>query len=653
MTTLLIIESPGKKAKLSEILGPGYRIEASFGHVRDLPGQAKNTGVTVGVASDYSLEYEETEKGARTIKALKAAAKDATVLLATDPDREGEAIAWHLAEVLQLKNAQRVTYAEITKPAILAAVQSPRPINMHLVRAQEARRAADRLVGYLVSGALSEQAGNKLSAGRVQSPAVRIIVDRDRAITAFKSVEHYGAELMFDGWSALWNSGVPEGEYFTDKERAEVAAGIRDVIVTEFADSESRSSPPPAFTTSTLQQRAQVALKFKPKRTMELAQSLYEKGAITYMRTDTPNISETAFLAITAYCQGAGLPVRTERRVVKAKGNAQEAHEAIRPSHFDQSEAGETDDEKALYRMIFQRAVASQMPDAIFAVRTATLASTTSDHTYTGKGKTLVSPGWKQLNDEPDEDEKAEDETAVPDLAKNSTLVAQAGRVLTKHTKPPKRFTLATLIRELEKNGIGRPATYASILENIIAREYIAEDAKGWLMPCAAGFSIVDSIKGRFRFADLDYTSNLETQLDSIAEGQAEYAPIVKAVHDQLQGELTALKASAPVYDCPLCNAPLARRRSERGAFWGCTKYPDCKHSAPDDNGKPGVRSARPEKGFVSTPKERTYLDVTFEERLVAKAAGALYDGDKKKWFVETKDKEQLKPFKKWLVKSK
>ena len=650
MTTLLIIESPGKKKKLEEILGPSYRVEASFGHVRDLPAKATVNGITVGVASDYSLEYEATDKGAATIKKLKEAANGATVLLATDPDREGEAIAWHLEQALGLKNAQRVTYAEITKAAILAAVGAPRPINMELVRAQEARRAADRIVGYLVSNALSDHSGEKLSAGRVQSPAVRIIVDRDRAITAFKTVEHYGAELMFDGWAAQWNSGVPEGEYFTDKAKAAEAAEVRGVIVTEFVDSESRSSPPPAFTTSTLQQRAQVALKLKPKKTMEIAQKLYEQGEITYMRTDTPNISETAFVAITEYCLGAGLPVRPERRVVKAKGNAQEAHEAIRPTHFEKADAGETADEKALYKLIFSRTVASQMPDAIFAVRTVNLASSTSEHTYTAKGKTLTSPGWKQLSDEVDDDEKPDDANPIPELAKDAKLTAQNGRLLTKATKPPKRYTLATLIRELEKNGIGRPATYASILDNIVAREDIAEDAKGWLMPCAAGYTIVDALTGRFRFADLDYTSNLETQLDQIAEGEAEYTPIVKALHAQLQSELTALKDSAQVHECPLCNSPLAKRRSERGPFWGCTKYPDCKHSAPDDNNKPGVRVERSERP-VFTPKERTYLTVPFDEKDAAKKLGVRWDNDKKQWFVEATEKDALKPFKKWIKK--
>ena len=406
--TLVIIESPGKKAKLESILGADYIVRASFGHIRDLP--EREIGVK---APDFRPTYVVSDDRAKiTVKRLKEDARSVDrVLLATDPDREGEAIAWHIADELKLKNPERSAFTEITPKAVQKAVHAPRFLDMNLVHAQEARRVLDRLVGYQVSPALSDKTGQKLTAGRVQSPAVRLVVEREREIRAFVPTTHFGAALIFHApttWRAMWVPELTEGqEYQLDEALAQSAADVKQVRVLAFEDGTSKSAPPAPFTTSTLQQAAQVKFKFKPKKTMELAQKLYEQGVITYMRTDSPNLSEDAFALIAEYAKENGLPVREERRQWKAKGNAQEAHEAIRPAYIANTDGGETEDEKALYRLIWSRAVASQLAEATYATRTAQLESIEAIASggaarYQARGRTLVDKGWKTLYDEPE-----------------------------------------------------------------------------------------------------------------------------------------------------------------------------------------------------------------------------------------------------------
>lgn len=344
---LLILESPGKVKKVQEILGSGWKVAASVGHVRDLP--VKEMGVA---APDFKPQYLPTDRGKEVLSRLAGLAKNAEeVFLATDPDREGEAIAWHLQDALKLKNAKRVTYAEITESAIRAALSVPRSIDMALVAAQEGRRVLDRLCGYLVSGPLSNAAGEKLSAGRVQSPAIRLVVEREREIKVFASTTHYGVELTFenvdnitDGWKASWvvKPWIEDGqEYLLNKSLAEKTAALRTLDVLDCTESESRTAPPAPFTTSTLQQSASSSLKFTPKQTMQLAQRLYEQGAITYMRTDSPNLSQEAVQSIRAFCESQSWPLVETPRQWKSKEGAQEAHEAVRPTHIEVEEAGE------------------------------------------------------------------------------------------------------------------------------------------------------------------------------------------------------------------------------------------------------------------------------------------------------------------------
>ena len=337
MTNLIIVESPGKVKKISSLLGSGYKVVASVGHVRDLP--KKELGVS---PPHFTPEYEETERGSEVLAKLrKEVANAKTVFLASDPDREGESISWHLADALKLENPIRVVFSAITKKAIESALAAPREIDMAFVKAQEARRVLDRIVGYRVSSALSKRTGQHLSAGRVQSPAVRLVVDRERAIAAFAVTQHFGAELVFKteegaSWKAAWDTKPhlqPDQQYFLDKQLAETVAAIREVTVTSFTDSEEGKAPAAPFITSTLQQVAGQKLKLRPKRTMDLAQRLYEQGAITYHRTDAPNMDQEGMENIAEYAREAGLELSDKPRSWKAKEGAQEGHEAIRPTN--------------------------------------------------------------------------------------------------------------------------------------------------------------------------------------------------------------------------------------------------------------------------------------------------------------------------------
>ena len=596
---LLILESPGKVKKVQEILGPGWKVAASVGHVRDLP--VKEMGVA---APDFKPQYLPTDRGKEVLSRLAGMVKNAEeVFLATDPDREGEAIAWHLQDALKLKDAKRVTYTEITEAAIRAALSAPRSIDMALVAAQEGRRVLDRFCGYMVSGPLSNATGEKLSAGRVQSPAVRLVVDREKEIKAFSSTTHYGAELTFenvdnitDGWKAAllvkpWLE--KEQEYLLDKSLAEKAAALRALDVLDCKESESRTAPPAPFITSTLQQAASSSLKFTPKQTMQLAQRLYESGSITYMRTDSPNLSQETVHAIRAYCEAKGWPLVETPRTWKSKEGAQEAHEAIRPTHIEIEDAGETADEKALYRLIRLRSLACQLEDAVYAVRTLQLGADMDGKQalFEAKGRTLLSQGWKVLADQENgpcaegegtEEGEKEPLNPVPAMKPGTKATALTGTLTTKKTKSAARFTEASLIRELEKRGIGRPSTYAAIIDTISSRKYVTTE-KRFLVPTPLGEKIVSGLCGHFSFMEYDFTRTMEQSLDDIAEGKAAYRAVIALAHDQLSREVQEFaKATGKV--CEKCGKPMVHRVKKPGKdgkggydFWGCSGWPECK----------------------------------------------------------------------------
>lgn len=606
---LLILESPGKVKKVQSYLGNDWKVVASVGHVRDLPERE------IGVAlPDFTPTYTPTERGKDVLKRLQGlVAAASAVYLATDPDREGEAIAWHLTDALGLNKPKRVTYGEITAAAVQAAIKAPRSLDMDLVLAQEARRILDRFCGYLVSGPLSRAAGTRLSAGRVQSPAVRLVVERERHIKNFVSVTHYGAELAFtEGWSATWltKPWLEDGqEYLLDKTLAETAAALRSVIVRECKESESRTAPPAPFTTSNLQQAASNALEYTPKQTMQLAQKLYEGGHITYMRTDSPNLSEEAISSIRAFCTAQGWPLVEKPRAWKSKEGAQEAHEAVRPTHIEVEDAGETTDEQALYHLIRLRTLASQLADAVYDVRTVRLYAELhgKEATFEAKGRVLRELGWKILTatDAAMQDEEADadaPENPVPMLTEGQSLGASGGKLLTKKTKPPTRFSEASLVRELENRGIGRPATFAAIVDTILKREYVRVE-KRFLVSTPLGEQVVDLLTGAFSFLDFEFTKTMEASLDAIAEGKAAYKEVMTKAHAQLVREVSTFTAKYPGQErtapeptdfaCKVCGKPLVHMKGQRrdGSgeydFFACSDRA-CNTSYPNVDGKPG-----------------------------------------------------------------
>jgi DNA topoisomerase-1 len=558
------------------------------------------------VSADFALTYEYTERGKAIIDALKPrVARAAMVYIATDPDREGEAIAWHLVETLKLKKYQRVTFDAITESVIRKAISSPRQLDMNLVRAQAARRAEDRLLGWKVSPLLSRQTGVAgLSAGRVQSVAVRLVVDRQAEIDAFSQIKHFGVEAIFKGgkWKAQWNTSphlVPAQQYITDRELPNRIALCRDFMVTASETKPAAQPPQAAFTTSTMLQAGSVSLGFTPEETAALAQKLFEQGLITYHRTDSQNFSDAAIAEIRAFASEKNLPLPKEPRRWKSKDNAQEAHEAIRPTHLVQQQGGEDDRQRQLYDMIWKRAVASQLANAEYSVTKLQLVTANGGDSFTfdAIGRVLTSPGWRVLTPRDaaeeargtDDAEEATESGAVPSLPIDSTATASDTRVTDKVTKAPSAYTQASLIKKLENEGIGRPSTYPDTLKKIIVtRKYVNEQNRK-LGPTELGKLLAESLTGHFSFVDYTYTRDLEQHLDDIATGKASYAQVLSDLDTKLNTEIGGLhlrsrqdlvgalnlhpeKADQAGYPCPRCEVGVVRKPQGQ-TFYGCSRY--------------------------------------------------------------------------------
>lgn len=639
---LMVVESPNKIKKIESILGDDWKVVASVGHVRDLPKRE------IGVEEpDFVLQYEFIPPatfqgrtfpgGEDRVNRIRGLLNKAEIIyLATDPDREGEAIAWHLKDALGLDedDYERVTFDEITAPAIRAAITKARKIDSNLVYAQEARRALDRIVGYLVSPLISNLLGQNLSAGRVQSVAVRLVVDLERQILAFKKTNHFGAAVTFDGgkWKAEWDTKpfvTDEAPYVLDEALAKQAADCRQFKVLDSGTEKKREAPPSPFSTSLLLQAASVTLKRDPEQTAKDAQKLFEQGVITYIRTDGVNISTEAAAEVRAYAEGKGWALPEKPRQFKAKGGAQEAHEAIRPTSIDVLEAGEDEHQRKLYALIWQRTVASQLADAHYKVNSVTLEAvdSTQPFRFKAKGRTLVEQGWRVLTAKDAVEDKADegDEVggAVPVLDAGSSKTADSGELLKKATKAPSRYTKASLIKKLETEGIGRPATYPAIMGNIMARGYLVED-KRYLVPTETGKTLVEHlVKAGFEFMELAFTRDMEAQLDQIADGQRDYLDVVAPAYRQLQSELAAVASGGdfkPRFACPKCSAGLRKfQKPGKLPVWYCTND-DCKTFLDDLNGQPVERKEHP------CPKCETTL------RRYKKKAGGIG------WFCPTDD---------------
>ncbi len=599
---LVIVESPAKSKTISKYLGRDYTVKASVGHVRDLPKSNKNA---IDIAHGFVPHYEISKGKEKVISDLRASAKKATeVLLATDPDREGEAIAWHVAQALGLKNAKRVVFHEITERAVKNAIEHPRPIDQNLRKAQEARRVLDRLVGYDLSGLIWKKVRYGLSAGRVQSPALRILVEREREIRAFKPEDFWviTADVETNKKIPLTLTCSQEPKTQEDAD-AILEAGRKGAwSVKDITESEMRRAARPPFTTSTLQQAASSRLGISPSRTMGIAQKLYEDGHITYMRTDSMTLSAVAqqqILGIVEAAYGKNY-VRAQHYKTKSK-NAQEAHEAIRPTDAGRKSAGGTEEQQRLYRLIWQRTIASQMAAAQLLktkiIAHVGLPPARAGGAQAGDGKTAL-PTYVEIPDffvngsrtlfdgwlKADPHAKGED-VELPKVSVGEPLTLLDIKDEHKQTQPPGRYSEAGLVKELEKRGIGRPSTYASIIKTLHDREYVERENRS-LKPTDTGEVVSSFLEDQFaNYISDSFTAQMEDKLDDIADGKAEYEKILRDFYTPFTKEvaskkdtpkLTTLGNAPQGIQCQICNADMVVKLGRSGKFLSCSRFPDC-----------------------------------------------------------------------------
>jgi len=637
--SLIIVESPAKTRTLSSFVGPGYEIAASMGHVRDLP--PKQLGVDV--EHDFAPQYEPIAERKSTLTDLRGKVKQADVVyLASDPDREGEAIAWHLAQALKIKDPRRIEFNEITRRAVQQALQHPRGIDPRRVDAQQARRILDRLVGYKLSPLLMRKLRRRtLSAGRVQSVAVKLVCDREREIEAFKSHEYWDLFGQFAAGVAdstirgLGEAAPEEGESFRAKlvevngakakvengEQAEVIAADargQEYRVARIKRSQRKRSPLPPFITSTLQQEASNRLGMSAARTMRIAQQLYEGlalgdegavGLITYMRTDSTRVAAEAQAEARDYISaefGADYAPERPRQFASRKG-AQEAHEAIRPTgvtrHPDALAEHLGRDQLRLYRLIWSRFVASQMADANLDVMVVDAAG--GSYLFRVTGQAVIFPGFMRVYSPLRAKQEEEEEIKLPPLGEGQPLRLLDLETIQKFTQPPPRYTEASLVRALEAKGIGRPSTYAPIMSTIRDRGYVYLDGRH-LRPTDLGFVVTDQLSQHFpRIMDVAFTANIEEQLDRVEQGEENWVELLRAFYGPFEESLekaeegmggVRMPARETGEKCPQCEKPLVIRIGRRGPFRACSGYPECRYAAPVEGEAPPQPQATDEQ---------------------------------------------------------
>lgn len=579
---LLIVESPSKAKTIEKYLGKDFRVIASVGHVRDLP---KSNKIAIDIDGGFVPHYEVVRGKEHVIADIKKLAKKADeVLLATDPDREGEAIAWHVMEAAGLKDPQRIVFHEITKEAVLEALEHPRSIDTSLREAQEARRVLDRLVGYDLSGLIWKKVRYGLSAGRVQSPALRIIMEREREIRAFDPVTYWTITALLEDQKKTEMHFVASVEPTEEKEVDRILAeGEKGKWkVTDIKETEIARSPRAPFTTSTLQQAASSRLGFAPSRTMSVAQRLYEAGYISYMRTDSTNLGTQARQDIENMVRRKYGPQYYESHVYAKKSkNAQEAHEAIRPTHMSTEIAGATDEQKKLYRLIWQRTTASQMKSAqVMRTKVVSNINGESIPDFWLNGSRILFDGWTKA------DPAAQGEDVIlPKLSVGDELSLINISSEKKETQPPARYSQAGLIKELEKRGIGRPSTYASILRTLDERGYVEMIQKA-IHPTDTGEVVSSFLETHFpTYISDSFTAEMEDELDEIANGDRTYkktltdfyTPFLKDVKSKDKVEKVTNLGKAPAdMKCPICNADMIIKLGKGGKFLSCEKFPEC-----------------------------------------------------------------------------
>ncbi len=584
---LLIVESPSKTKTIKKYLGKGYTVTSSIGHIRDLPKSNKDA---IDIENGFVPRYV-TSKDKENVVAdlIKLAKKADEICLATDPDREGEAIAWHVAEILKdagipKSRMKRITFHEITESAVNEAMLHPRTIDQNLRRAQEARRVLDRLVGYDLSGIIWQKVRYGLSAGRVQSPALRILVEREKEIKAFIPEKYWTLSADFHTKNKDMLTLTCKEEPRDPNEAIRIAKEAQKGAwhVTEVKETTQKRHPYAPFTTSTLQQAASSRLGFSPSRTMQTAQKLYEAGFITYMRTDSTTLSQDALTSIKKEIIKTFGADHHELRIYKTKSkNAQEAHEAVRPSNISVTHAGATPDQKRLYELIRARTLGSQMIDAEMK-KTKIIANITTGMIpdFSVTGSRILSLGWLKADPA-----ARKDDTEVPKVSVDEKLALLDFHNDEKETLPPQRYSEAGLVKELEKRGIGRPSTYASIIRTIQVRGYVDKEGRS-LRPTDTGEVVSDFLSEHFATYISDtFTAEMEDELDEIARGERDYVKTLsdfyKPFHKDVKSKAKLDKATdlgdaEAHHICPKCSGPMIIKLGKNGKFLSCQKFPDC-----------------------------------------------------------------------------
>ena len=619
LNNLVIVESPSKAKTIGRYLGPGYTVKASMGHLRDLP----KSKMGVDLEHDFTPQYIPVRGKEELIRELKKEAGKADVVyLATDPDREGEAISWHLKELLGLSDekAQRVTFNEITQKVIRESIANPREIDYDLVDAQQARRVLDRIVGYQLSPLLWKKVRRGLSAGRVQSVATRLVVDRENEIRAFVPREYWSLDVTLNrmerpgSFVARYYGSPQKRELENENDTLAVIQDItgKDFTVTNVKKAEKKRSSAPPFTTSTLQQEASRKLGFTPKKTMMVAQQLYEGvdvegegtlGLITYMRTDSLRLSDEAMAAAAdfitnrygkAYYYG-------KFHVYKTKSGAQDAHEAIRPTHVELEPArvqgSLTTDQYKLYKLIWSRFLASQMANALYD--TVSIDTECAGHVFRSTHQSMRFAGFIAVYEEGKDDEQETVSSPLPDLTAGEK--AQSSKIEKEQhfTQPPARYTEATLVKAMEEKGVGRPSTYAATVATIQDREYVIKQDKR-LMPTALGEIVTGLMMERFNdIIDVEFTANMENRLDAVEEGKQHWKELIGEFYQDFSRELSEaetalegvrLKVPEEETDeiCELCGRNMVIKMGRFGKFLACPGFPDCKNAKPLVERMPG-----------------------------------------------------------------
>lgn len=585
--TLLIVESPTKAKTITKYLGDDFVVTASVGHIRDLPKSNKNAiDIEKGFVPHYVIPPEK-EHVVREMQRLATKAK--TVILATDPDREGEAIAWHITQALgkattTSSEIKRITFHEITKDAVIEASQHPRDINMDLVRAQEARRVLDRLFGYDLSGLIWTKLRYGLSAGRVQSPALRILTEREKEIRAFIPEKFWVLEADFLTKDKKPLHALCAVQPAQEKEALDIQSRARTAHwkVGDISESQQVRNPRPPFTTSTLQQSASSRLGISPSQTMRLAQKLYEAGYITYMRTDSTNLSVQAQHDILRHIADKYGPQYAEARVFKTRSkNAQEAHEAIRPTNIRMRNMGASVQEKKLYELIWERTIATQMVAAQLLKTKLTIVSNDPKiPEFEANGVRVLFDGWMKA----DPRSRTED-VELPEAKKSDPLALTKITVKGKETEPPHRYSEAGLVKELEKRGIGRPSTYATIIKTLLDRGYVEKEQRS-LRVTDTGEVVNDFLNEYFtNYISDSFTAEMEDELDDIAQGTRTYKKTLEDFYVQFKKEvdskkhlpkITTLGSAPESIVCPMCGGPMIIKLGRTGRFYSCAKFPDC-----------------------------------------------------------------------------